>query len=221
VDILQALTLGTSFYWSGGDAVPTRAVGDGSPKGGVINWMEKDQFAVFGGYAQLQLDSLLVQAEGWASPHQGVRDEASVLALADAGLNKRQLERYFVGGNPANGTTALTAEYLVATAYVRAGYDFKLTESASIVPYAQFDWYSNPETIRSKDFGGDGDEAGLSDDGVFYKVTAGAVFRPVPPIALKVDSSVHILQVNDSLDYYPELRVSFSYLWELPTVSIQ
>jgi hypothetical protein len=221
VQLFQMLVLGSSAYWSGGDAGPTRSVGDGSPKGGVANWMASDNFGVVGGYAQLETHGLLVQAEGWVAPHQAVRDRDAVLLLADANLNTTQRERFFVDGDPAKGVADVNVNYLVATAYGRVGYDVRIGEDMSIIPYGQVDWYSNPESVQQKSFGGDGDEAGLADDGVFYKLTAGAVVRPTPPIALKVDSSVHILNVNGALDYYPELRVSLSYLWELPSISMQ
>jgi hypothetical protein len=220
VELASMLTLGTSFYWSGGDAVPGRGIGDGSPRGGVVNWMEKDNYGVFGGFAQLQTNGLLVQAEGWVAPHSAVRDEASVLALADAGLNATQRARYFVNGDPSQGVTDLNVDYLVATAYGRIGYELQVG-TVQVIPYGQFDWYSNPETILEKDFGGDGDEAGLADDGQFYKFTGGLVLRPAPPIALKLDGSAHVMSINGAAAWYPEARVSFSYLWELPSVSMQ
>lgn len=40
-DWAETLRLGTSFYTTGGDAVPTRDAG--SPRGGVINWMASDR----------------------------------------------------------------------------------------------------------------------------------------------------------------------------------
>ena len=63
-------------------------------------------------------------------------------------------------------------------------------------------------------FGGD-NEAGLSDDGQFVKVTGGMVYRPDPAVALKVDGSTHIQQFNGETIQYPELRASLSYFWQL------
>jgi len=51
-------------------------------------------------------------------------------------------------------------------------------------------WYSNPETIAKKKYGGD-NEAGAADDGVFYKSTVGLVYRPAPEVAIKFDQSFH------------------------------
>lgn len=220
VELASMLTLGTSFYWTGGDAVPGRDLGDGSPRGGVVNWMEKDNYTVFGGFAQLQTSGLLVQAEGWVAPHSAVRNADAVLALADDNLNATQRARYFVNGDPSQGVTDVNVDYLVATAYGRIGYELNVG-TVQVIPYGQFDWYSNPETIQEKDDGGDGDEAGLSDDGQFYKFTGGLVLRPAPPIALKIDGSAHVFSVNGAAAWYPEARVSFSYLWELPSVSMQ
>ena len=65
VELNWGLTLGSSFYHTGGEAVPSVAVGDGSPKGGVVNWMLHDRYAVFGGYAQFEAGGLILQAEYW------------------------------------------------------------------------------------------------------------------------------------------------------------
>lgn len=207
------LKLGTSFYWSGGDALPTRGVGDGSPKGGVNNWMERDRYVVFGGYGQLDWEGLIVQLEYWQAQHDAIRDVDSTLALIDADLNRRQRERFFVGGDPANGVNT-DADFTVRTFYTRIGYDIKVGESSSVIPYVQLDYYSNPETINDKDFGGDA-EAGLTEDGEFYKFTVGTVLRPIAPVALKIDGSAHLQKFNGQTVLYPEIRLSLSYLWEL------
>lgn len=213
-DIGSWLRVGTSFYTSGGDAGPSRAVGEGSPKGGVADWMERDQYYVFGGYAQLNWQGLIAQGEYWVGNHDAVRDPEQVKKLADAGLNEFQRRRFFNNGDPEQGVAPLNTKYSVQTGYVRVGYEIPLWERASVIPYGQFDYYENPEVINTKGFGGDA-EAGLADDNRFTKWTLGGVFRPVPEVALKVDSSAHVLNFNGKLDYYPEVRVSFSYLWDL------
>jgi len=45
----HSFKVGSSFYTTGGDAVPTRAVGEGSPRGGVASWMATDRYTVVGG----------------------------------------------------------------------------------------------------------------------------------------------------------------------------
>lgn len=214
VDLWSTLRIGTSFYWTGGDAVPTKAVQEGSPKGGVINWMESDRFLVFGGYAQLTQGGLIAQAEYWQAEHDGVRDLAALSILAEDGsLNSGQLNRFFVGGDPdAGGIRA--AKYTVRTAYLRLGYSIPLGDTASLTPYAQLDYYDNPETIAEKSLGGD-NEAGLGDEGDFQKYTLGLVYRPITQVALKVDGSGHLQDFNGRAEFYPELRLSFSYLWGL------
>lgn len=208
------LRIGTSFYATGGDAVSSRAVGDGSPTGGVQSWMASDEYMVLGGYAQLSEGGFLLQLEYWHAPHDAVRDPDSTLLLADAGLNERQMRRFFVDGDPDEGVRNDNAEYAVNTFYVRAGYEIMVGDSATLTPYGQYDYYSNPETIANKDFGGDA-EAGLADDGKFHKVTAGLVFRPILPVALKLDGSTHIQEFNDETEPYWEVRSSLSYLWDL------
>ena len=214
VDVNGTLKGGSSFYTSGGAAGPSRAVGEGSPRGGVANWMAEDRYQVFGGYAQLTAGSTTVQTEFWHAPHDAVRDEASVAQLADAGLNARQLERFFVDGDPSKGVGPLAVQYAVQTAYVRAGHQVAMGKQGSITPYIQADWYHNPELVEAKSYGGDG-EAGMADDGTFFKYTAGTVIRPFPEVALKLDGSVHQLTYNGATEFYPEVRVSFSYLWQL------
>ena len=209
------LTIGSSFYHSGGDAVSDTGVGDGSPRGGAKPWMAEDTYYVLGGFVEAIFGSLQVQMAYWQANHSGTRDADALVELGEnAGLNQRQLERFFEGGDP-NGTPRTDADYSARTFYTRLGYSLFVDDSGTeIVPYAQFDWFQDPEAIASKSFGGD-NEAGLADNGEFIKLTVGAVFRPIPQIALKVDGSAHIQQFNDETVFYPEVRASFSYLWEL------
>ena len=80
------------------------------------------------------------------------------------------------------------------------------------MPYFQWDWSRNPETIASKTFGGD-NEAGVSDAGQFHKSTIGVVYRPIPEVAVKLDTSHHIFRFNGETTSYPELRVDFSFVF--------
>ena len=208
------LRFGSSFYTTGGDAVPSRGVGDGSPRGGVVNWMTKDRYYVVGGYAQLKHSGVIAQVEYWRANHKGTRDADALMVLADeGGLNPQQMRRFFRDGDPTNG--AITkAKYGIDAFYVRLGYEITVGELASVTPYLQLDVYSNPETINKKSLGGD-NEAGLTDDGKFEKYTVGAVIRPVPQVAFKIDGSGHRQKFNGASEFYPEIRLSLSYLWEL------
>ncbi|MFN3201114.1 MAG: hypothetical protein ACE366_22130 [Bradymonadia bacterium] len=210
----SGIQFGTSVYSSGGKASPTRGVGDGSPRGGVLNWMTEDEYLVFGGYAELKQDGLILQAAFWQASHEGTRDPSSVLSLIDAGLNERQLARFGLNGpNPTEADVVTEANYDIITYYVRAGYAME-TSVGEFTPYLQWDHYENPETIASKSFGGDG-EAGLTDDGAFDKATIGTIWRPISPVALKLDGSAHIQDFNGKQEIYPEVRLSFSYFWQL------
>jgi hypothetical protein len=40
------------------------------------------------------------------------------------------------------------------------------------------------------------------------------VIQPGPAVALKLDGSGHLQTFNGSSEFYPELRLSLSYLWE-------
>jgi hypothetical protein len=214
IEMPFGLKLGTSMYTTGGDAVASRSVGDGSPKGGVVNWMTKDKYNVFGGYAQLRKAGLILQLEYWVSMHDGTRSgEAMALMAEDGSLNPAQMRRFFVDGDPAQGYRE-QAKYTIHTGYLRAGYEITIGQLASITPYIQFDYYKNPEIVNNKDLGGD-NEAGLTDDGQFEKYTVGAVLRPVSQVAAKVDASGHRQKFNGKSEFYPEVRFSISYLWEL------
>jgi len=68
----------------------------------------------------------------------------------------------------------------------------------------------HPEVIENKDFGGDA-ESGLADDGIFWKPSAGLVYRPLPNVAIKLDGSYHIQKVSGQNVAYPELRLDFSF----------
>ena len=215
LDLSGVLRLGSSFYSTNGDAVPSHGVGDGPPIGGVATWMESDQYQVYGGYAEVTADGFILQTEFWQAAHSARRSEEQVALLADAGLNDRQLARFGLD----DGEIATRANYTVQTFYLRTGYSIQtdlgvLPRPWEITPYAQLDSYSNPESIASKSFGGD-NEAGLSDDGLFYKATAGVRVRPTPAVAIKIDGSSHVQQFNGNLEYYPEIRVSASYFWEM------
>ncbi len=207
------LKFGSSFYYSGPNARPSRGVGDGSPRGGVLNWMEKDEYTVTGAYVELHPASLILQAAYWNAHHDAVRDPDSVMLLADGSLNQRQRSRFFEGGDPTAGVRT-KAVYNVRTFYTRIGYEFSIGTSSTLTPYGQFDYFNNEETIRDKDLGGD-NEAGLADNGQFFKYTLGAVIRPIQQVALKLDVSAHQQRFNGETVIYPEGRCSLSYFWEL------
>ena len=204
-------TVGVSGYLSGGDAAPDVNLGDGSPKSGVIPWMEKDKFSVLGGYFEGNFGNLLVQAEYYTSSHDAVRDPGKVVEMINnAGLLPAQISKYTTDPNNVSETNVIkNINYDVQTWYLRAGYSFD-TEIGEIGPYLQLDWFSNPETIKSKKYGGD-NEAGASDNGEFTKTTLGILYRPMPNVAVKFDQSFHFYKLNGENVNYPEVRLDVSY----------
>jgi hypothetical protein len=215
-DLASTLKVGGSYYSSNGSAVPTTEVGDGAPVGGVASWMAEDRFQVYAVFAQLTRSGLTLQAEYTGASHDAERDPARVMALLDADppLRDPQRQRFGLDGMvPGEGDVNIQADYQVRAAYGRAGYEFE-AGGWSFIPYGQFDYYSNPESIASKDFGGD-NEAGLADDGIFYKSTLGLVARPTRFVAVKIDGSTHTQKFNGETITYPEIRTSFSLYWEL------
>jgi hypothetical protein len=135
--------------------------------------------------------------------------------IRNAGLNATQRERFLQSNisapddNLVEDDVRTTSNYSVQTWYVRLGYNIP-TDVGQFVPYLFLDWMSYPEAIQNKDFGGD-DEAGLADDGVFWKPSVGLVYRPIPNVAVKLDGSVHMQEFNGKKESYPEIRLDFSF----------
>ena len=164
-DFRNNFRLGTSFYTSNGDAAPSKELGEGAPVGGVASWMEVDEFWVAGGYGQFAAAGFLLQAELWLARHRAARDPVRVRALEDSDppLNARQRARFGLT-DPMNPQPVTDADYDVKTGYLRAGYTSQIG-SWSLVPYAQLDYYENPEIIDDQDNGGDNEAGGVMHGG--------------------------------------------------------
>ncbi|MCA9735104.1 MAG: hypothetical protein H6696_01505 [Deferribacteres bacterium] len=208
------LKVGLSGYTSGGKTSSDVSLGSGSPKSGVLPWMASDEFSVFGGYAEGHVSNFQLQGAFWTSAHDAVRDPASVVMVVNsAGVNDAQRARFLT--NPTGAVTEsnvnTVGDYDVKTFYARAGYSI-YTMKGEFTPYFQWDYYENPETIKSKSWGGD-NEAGLADDGKFKKGTIGIIFRPIPQVAVKLDGSAHFQKLNGENNSYPEIRFDISYIF--------
>jgi hypothetical protein len=209
-------TVGFSGYNSGGWTNSDVSVGDGSPKSGVLPWMERDHFSVMNGYVEGKLDRLTLQFEVATADHKAVRDASAVLDLvANAGLNDAQRARFLIdpAGTEDAANVNLNGDYQIQTWYTRAGYSIE-SRLGEFGPYVQWDYYSNPETVNKKSFGGDA-EAGDADDGKFNKSTLGLVYRPVPEVAFKFDGSQHYYKYKGENVNYTELRFDVSYTFGL------
>jgi len=207
-------TVGLSGYTTSGYSHPDLALGGGSPKSGVLPWMANDRFSVLGGYAEGKIRNLTLQFEYWNSPHDAARDPAlTVRMINGAKPNAAQLSRFLIDpkGATAENNVRVHGDYTVRTWYLRAGYAAE-TAIGEIGPYVQWDYYSNPETIASKTFGGD-DEAGATDTGKFNKATLGIVFRPTPEVAIKLDYSSHMQKFKSGNQAFPEVRLDVSYIF--------
>jgi len=215
----NSLIVGTSGYTSGGEATSTVAFNNGSANGGILPWMEKDNYQVFGLFAEKQLGNLLIQAEYYTSPHQAVRNADNTLDLVqNANINSAQRTR-FLGDNASKDNKDLTSadvvtkvNYTAQTWYVRLGYDI-FTDKGQFIPYLFLDYMFNPELIQNKSYGGD-NETGLSDDGKIYKPSLGLVYRPVQEVAIKLDGSLHMQKFNGQMYSYPEIRLDFSFAFD-------
>ena len=210
------LTLGLSGYTSGGGTNGDKSVGEGSPRSGVLPWMADDDFSIVNLYAESKVGALTLQAEWARATHTATRDADAIVEVVNgAGLNDRQRARFLIDPlAPVNvGNVRTDGSYDVTAWYVRGGYSF-FTEKGEIGPYFQYDHYSNPETIAKKSFGGDA-EAGESDDGGFSKITIGTLFRPIPNVALKIDSSLFQYQLLGRSVSFHEIRLDLSYAFGL------
>ena len=209
-----AVTIGTSGYASFGPAVSDVAVGDGSPKSGVLPWMKEDDFRIVGLYSEFNKHNLTLQFEYWNAKHTALRDPANTVAMIlGANPNAQQRARFLIDPTAPVTTANINTkgDYDVNTAYVRAGYSIE-SKIGEWGPYFQWDYYSNPETIAKKKYGGD-NEAGVSDNGKFVKWTGGLVYRPVPEVAVKFDSSVHRYIMGGQHVSYSEVRLDISYVF--------
>lgn len=209
--------VGISGYASSLSSTKTTStvqLGDGPPDGGILPWMAGDRFVLNGIYLEKQFGKLLLQAEFYSARHKAQRDPQSVLTLInEAGINENQRKR-FLGANadnpdPTVDDVVTNVTYNVQTGYVRLGYNIQ-SDLGQFVPYLFFDWMSQPENIRNKDFGGD-DESGLADDGKFIKPSIGLVYRPIMNVAIKLDGSYHTQKFNGKQVAYPELRLDISF----------
>lgn len=210
--------VGASGYLSSvgsGSTSSTVALGEGSPRGGVLPWMEGDQYEVFGLFYEGVMDRWVVQTAFWNASHDAIRNPESVLEVVrNAGINDVQRARFLgVNASKANADLSISdvvrsANYDVKTAYMRVGYRIS-TQHGSWVPYFHWDWMDNPEVVASKTWGGD-NEAGFADDGKFTKYSMGLVYKPKDELAFKLDVSMHSNEFNGRKESYPEIRFDVS-----------
>jgi hypothetical protein len=208
---------GYSSSISNEKSTSTVALGDGSPRGGILPWMKGDRFSVVGFFLEKQLGKkLLIQTEYYIASHSAVRDPEAVLTvIQNTKLNATQRDRFLISNENIPNEDLTTADvatniqYDVQTWYIRLGYNIQ-SSVGQFVPYLFLDWMRHPEAIQSKTYGGD-EEAGLADDGIFWKPSAGLVYRPLTNVAIKLDGSYHIQQYMGRTVSYPELRIDFSF----------
>jgi hypothetical protein len=191
----QGIIVGTSGYSSsinGQNATSTVSFGEGPARGGILPWMDGDQFAVFGGFVEKRINRFLIHSAFWRTEHNAIRNAESVLTMVrEAGIHQTQRDR-FLGANAGKPNAELTtndvvteANYAAHTFYTRLSYSLQ-SDVGQFVPYVFYDELYNPEVIANKAFGED-NEAGITDDGRFTKLSAGVVYRPINKVAMKLD----------------------------------
>jgi hypothetical protein len=178
--------------------------------------MNGDRFSVVGIFFEKQFGNILLQTEYYNATHRAERNAESVLSIIqNASIHETQRNRFLQrNSNLANEDLTVDdirtdVKYNVETWYIRLGYNVQ-TDIGQFVPYVFLDWMRHPEAIQSKKYGGD-EEAGLADNGVFWKPSAGVVFRPLPNVAIKLDGSYHIQEFMGKQTMYPEIRLDFSF----------
>ena len=209
---------GASYYSSNGNAVaPSTEIGElkNSP---VQNWMDKDQFNVYGSYMRLAHMGFNLDLEYWTSSHKAERDIDQIQALEAATyLNPTQLQRFgldgITGQSSADDSIPLQTSYTVSSYLMRLAYTWE-TEFGFVTPYINYDYYKNPETIAAKEFGGD-EKAGRSQDGKFEKFSFGLIFKPIPAIAIKAEYDSNRVKFNNQSVLYSSYLMSAAYFWEL------
>jgi hypothetical protein len=186
----------------------------GSPSSGVLPWMASDQYVVVGGYCKVYVKGITFEGAYWHAVHDAVRDPDAVMAVYEnASLNAAQLDNFFNSATPSLDAVVTKADFSVQTFYIRLGYTIQMPREMQLTPYFFWDYYSNPETIAQKRWGGD-NEAGVADDGVFNKPTWGISFKPKPFIALKIDGSSHLQDINGEATRNSELRMDLSFFFK-------
>lgn len=218
----HSLVFGTSGFSSslnGTTTTSTVSFGDGSPKGGVLPWMDGDHFLLTGLFGEKQVGKINVQVEYWVASHDALRNPENVLTLVrEAGINPQQRQRFLGTSSSKTDDELTTADvvvpvsYNVKTYYIRLAYNID-TKHGQFVPYVFLDWMSHPEVINNKTYGGD-KESGLADDGIFTKTSAGLVYRPIPTVAIKLDGSIHSQKFNGQSVDYPEIRLDLSWAFK-------
>jgi hypothetical protein len=215
----NSFIIGVSGYassMSNNKSTSSVALGKGAPAGGILPWMDGDRYSIIGVFFEKQIGNLLIQSEYYNASHHAIRNADAVLEIVkNANINEDQRSR-FLGSNARTPSDILVADdvqrkanYHVQTWYVRFGYNIQ-TDVGQFVPYLFLDWMSYPEVIQNKTYGGD-DEAGLADNGKFFKPSLGVAYRPIPNVAIKFDGSYHSQQFNGKQVNYPELRLDFSF----------
>ncbi len=214
------LTVGHSGFFANEANGPSVGVGEGPPAAGVLPWMDSDKYNVFSAYFTALLDRWTIKGAYFTSNHDARRNQAAVATVqANAALNANQIENFY-GANYAGDFRAsdviVNADYTVSAYYLRLGYRIPKAsvpgKFADVTPYLLLDGYSNPETIASKTWGGD-NEAGIADDGKFFKPTFGFAFQLSPQVVFKIDASSHFQKINGSTESYNEIRMDFSFMF--------
>ncbi|UCH15110.1 MAG: hypothetical protein JSV22_03875 [Bacteroidales bacterium] len=214
------LVVGHSGYVANEANGSSVALGEGSPNAGILPWMNSDKYNVLGGYLTAKFNNITLKGAYWVAHHKAVRDTGAIVTLVqNTTLNNAQIENFFgpnYSGSYTGADVITNADYVVSAFYVRLGYSIPKEKVplkfAEITPYVFIDGYSNPETIASKTWGGD-NEAGVADDGKFYKPTIGIAIRPSHNMALKIDGSSHIQKINGETVNYKEIRIDLSFMF--------
>ncbi|KAA3596586.1 MAG: hypothetical protein DWQ06_15050 [Calditrichaeota bacterium] len=200
--------VGYSFYRTEEKRGPKNKIGEGSPEGGVLPWVANEKYFVWGGYLQADYWNFTLQSAWWKANHKGQRSQEQLQILKDsAALNDFQRVRFF---GTSENTFNLDFDYAVKTWFTKIYYTWDSEKTGQWIPYYNFEFYQNPETISEVEFGGD-DKAGNSDGGKFNKHTFGFSYKPNSKIAFKTDVSTYRYTLDTKKEHFNAFRIQFAY----------
>ncbi len=200
------LRLGASFHYSGGKAVPGEG---GSP---VPDWMVDETYWGAGGFVDLRVGALRLDAAFYRVAHRGTRSPARVEALAWT-LSDTQLRRFFADPqNPVADEVVVDVTYPAQDVWLGAAYALE-TGAGPITVHARLEHFLNEEMVARRSVGGDA-ETGYSDTGNVLAPLVGASWRPVPQAAIKLEGRLLLLRHEGEDEVRHEIGLGAAWRWD-------
>lgn len=215
----NAYTFGTSFYYSGSEAISDIGFNEGISKNGVLPWMTNDEFTVLDIFLEYKYQNFTLVGEWINSNHNSLRNGENVFEMSvnkNDGrflINEKQIDRLKInkskGFEPSN--IRQVVDYSIENYYVILTYNW-VSKIGLVSPFIKAEKYSNPELIENINYGGD-NEVGRTDDGKISKYVLGLSFYPINEIALKLAAGIDSYNYNDDLHNVYNYKLEFFYIF--------